>query len=337
MSTFTVPKKGWLAPKGVVLFEELVRDGKKVSEIAKALRMSRAAVYYRLKKLREGKKERAPTPAQKRVKSVAKKLAGMMEKRDKKGLPKINSASEAMIRLGKSGIHVSRATAHRYMTKHRAWRRRSVVPKLTAVHIKKRKDFCKENKDSAENIWFSDEKIWGTNDATRGMWCGDEEEPIPREKEKWGASVHVWGLIGVGVKVLVFHEKGAINAQKYCELLKTHLLPLHRSRRRHNPVVFMQDGAPCHTATLTTKLLSDTNVVVLKWPPNSPDLNPIENLWAIVSAKVVRHYPSTVGELRAAVEKEWEAVPQPTVDKLVRSFERRREAVSKAPHKKCQN
>ena len=81
--------------------------GKKYQKFAKALRISRAAVYYRLKKLRKGKKERAPTPAQKRVKSVAKKLAGMMmEKRDKKGLPMINSASEAMMRLGKSDIHV---------------------------------------------------------------------------------------------------------------------------------------------------------------------------------------------------------------------------------------
>ena len=47
MSTFTVPKKGWLAPKRVVLFEDLVRDGKRVSEIAKAIQViSQLELHY---------------------------------------------------------------------------------------------------------------------------------------------------------------------------------------------------------------------------------------------------------------------------------------------------
>ncbi|KAG3078758.1 hypothetical protein PI124_g19736 [Phytophthora idaei] len=64
----------------------------------------------------------------------------------------------------------------------------------------------------------------------------------------------------------------------------------------------------------------------MKWPARSPDLTPIENLWAILSRTVYnngkKHY-SSVAELRAAVLAAWDAVDEATLAKLVDSMPKR--------------
>ncbi len=56
--------------------------------------------------------------------------------------------------------------------------------------------------------------------------------------------------------------------------------------------IFQQDLAPAHTAKSTKSWLNDHGVGVLDWPANSPDLNPIENLWDIVKRKMRNKRPT---------------------------------------------
>lgn len=46
----------------------------------------------------------------------------------------------------------------------------------------------------------------------------------------------------------------------------------------------MHDNAPVHTASIIQELLAGLGVEVMVWPPYSPDLNPIENIWALMKA-----------------------------------------------------
>lgn len=51
------------------------------------------------------------------------------------------------------------------------------------------------------------------------------------------------------------------------------------------------DGASVHTAGIVKQLLVEMGIKVMNWPPYSPDLNPIENLWALLKAEIYKLYP----------------------------------------------
>ncbi len=94
--------------------------------------------------------------------------------------------------------------------------------------------------------------------------------------------------------------------------------------------IFQQDLAPAHTAKGTKSWFSDHGVSVLDWPANSPDLNPIENLWGIVKRKIRDTRPNNADELKATVKATWASIPPQQCHKLITSMPRRIEAVIKA-------
>ncbi len=81
--------------------------------------------------------------------------------------------------------------------------------------------------------------------------------------------------------------------------------------------IFQQDLAPAHTAKGTKSWFNDHGVTVLDWPANSPDLNPIENLWGIVKRKMRDTRPNNADELKATVKETWASIPPQQCHKLI--------------------
>ncbi len=127
----------------------------------------------------------------------------------------------------------------------------------------------------------------------------------------------------------VFSES-TVNAAIYQEILEHIMLPSADKLYGDADFIFQQDLAPAHTAKGTKSWFNDHGVTVLDWPANSPDLNPIENIWGIVKRKMRDTRPNNADELKATVKETWASIPPQQCHKLITSMPRRIEAVIKA-------
>ncbi|XP_054466065.1 phosphatidylinositol 4-phosphate 5-kinase-like protein 1 [Anoplopoma fimbria] len=93
---------------------------------------------------------------------------------------------------------------------------------------------------------------------------------------------------------------------------------------------FQQDNAPCHTARSVKVWMKDHQIRTLSWPAQSPDLNPIENLYNVIKRKMDGHKPSNEAELLEFLRQEWHKVTQQQCERLVESMPRRMKAVIKS-------
>ena len=106
-----------------------------------------------------------------------------------------------------------------------------------------------------------------------------------------------------------FFIEGSINQFVYKELLEEKVGPLLKHRATREQLYFMQDGSTCHITQLNLKFLRSkfvdrviSNKTDLPWPPNSPDLNPLDFLfWEHSMNHVYRTKPSTIENLKSIV------------------------------------
>jgi DDE superfamily endonuclease len=163
---------------------------------------------------------------------------------------------------------------------------------------------------------------------------------MPYKKDK-DISVMIWGAIyGDGRSDVVImdqdpdSEKSGYSANSYLTVLRDQIPRVYQPG-----MTFMQDGASIHTAKKVKKWFADESVVVLNWPPYSPDLNPIEHLWAQLKQWINEHYPNLVNmgkseeayqRLFLAIHEGWEAIGQEAINNLIKSMDIRINSVLNA-------
>ena len=103
---------------------------------------------------------------------------------------------------------------------------------------------------------------------------------------------------------------GGINATNYIK----HILPLITDFHHQQPFIFQQDNTPAHKARRTKDKIQKLGIELLPWPPYSPDLSPIENVWAWMKDWMALNCDDIQAldlvELRSLIERAWEAVPK---------------------------
>ncbi len=191
-----------------------------------------------------------------------------------------------------TGVKASRATTHRRIKEfgYRCRQRR-----LTWAKEKKNWTVAQRSK-----VLFSDESKFCISFGNQGprVWRKGGEAHSPsclKSSVKFPPFVMIWGaMLSAGVGPLSF-LKTNVTAPVYQDILEHFILPSADQLFKDDDFIFQQYLAPAHTAKSTKSWLNDHGVGVLDWPANSPDLNPIENLWGIVKRKMRNKRPKNAG------------------------------------------
>ena len=140
----------------------------------------------------------------------------------------------------------------------------------------------------------------------------------------------VWGCFcshGVGH---LYRVEGTLRKEQYVAIVEDHFYPSAMELFPNTECIFQEDNDPKHTAHIVREWWADQGLHRMDWPSQSPDLNPIENLWSILDSKLKSRKPNNKTELFQVLSDGWKALDPFLLNSLVESMPRRCQAVINA-------
>lgn len=310
-----------------------LRAGKSVREVARALPISIGTAINIRNKDKENIPEPKHRPAPKVSKSTRRILA---QKFDSGNVTTIKEGQELVQKA--EGVSVHKSTIWRIMNQEglKGYKQQR-KPDLTKTQRQNRFNFAKEHLNWTVEDWkrvmFSDETIISRvgSFGPKSYYKRPENKTIQphhimKTKQGGGGKIMIWGCMtyyGAGDACWI---QGKIDAAVYLGVLQDYVLA-SRDWYAMDPAnfIFQQDNATIHTARIVKEYLNKSNIAVLEWPANSPDLNPIENLWAHVKYQLGLYpeSPSTLEELWDRIQDIWTSMPIELLHELYESMPKR--------------
>ena len=289
-------------------------------EIARNLRVSPSCVDNAVKRMQE-----TGTPKERPHSGRPSKITPKFRRQLKRAVKKCRESRRKSLRAlasqyseatGSSLCHetVRRSlhsdNIHCYAATHR--------PTLKAHHKEARLNWCRERSNWEPQRWdtvvWSDEShftVQPGKEAVR-LWREPDEalhpDCIQPQDIGAGGSVTVWGCFAGPSSGVMVVSRGMIDAARYQFILENGLLlslDLFGFVPGEETWLYQQDNARPHTAATTRAWFEEHQIPLLEWPAKSPDLNPIERLWAFLDRRVRGLDIQNVDQLEDALVRSW--------------------------------
>ncbi|GIY36809.1 transposable element Tc1 transposase [Caerostris darwini] len=199
---------------------------------------------------------------------------------------------------------------------------------LKPIHKQKRLEFALKYENWTFNEWkkvcFSDEKLFSTfGKGIRRVWRFKHFNPYDEKYINFvgrsgRSSIPVWACISVDFKAIHCIRTNTLNNVYYIAHILENYIP-----SLQDDVIFMHDRSPIHTSRNVINWIDNKQLQVLDWPAKSPDLNPIENVWAEMERLTNNRHVSTKEELWELIENTFSELLQEYIEKLIKSMPNR--------------
>ena len=140
----------------------------------------------------------------------------------------------------------------------------------------------------------------------------------------------VWECMSYRGPGLLTTVEGNLKSEGYIQILGDYMMPSADLLGYGGRYIYQEDNAPCHKSRIVSHWKAVHYISILEWPPQSPDLSPIENLWGTMARMVRGRVIQNKADLDREVHAVWDEIPAIQFRRLVASMPRRVEAVIQA-------
>lgn len=186
-------------------------------------------------------------------------------------------------------------------------------------HANQRLNFANTNLNRDwGTVIFTDEKVFSTSEESKKMvWRQNgtrfEERHVVPVRRSSRISIAYWGWLSAAGPGELTQIHNKMNAEQYIQVLEDVLIPSVRALYPEpTPIFLVQDNSAVHTSRMVRQWFENyPEINLLGWPPKSPDINPIENVWGIMCDMWEKRgvpLPRTREALDRHVKEIWESL-----------------------------